>query len=78
MEPATTSTAESRTPNPKAIAWYVSQAEAVLDDLRGRVQSLRISGESTSEPPSRPAPPSGSKPRPETWLPHLSHKDQRA
>jgi len=34
-------TDESRIPNPDAIAWYVSQAEAVLDDLRERVQSLR-------------------------------------
>jgi hypothetical protein len=32
---------EFRRPNPEAVAWYVSQAEAVLDDLRGRVQSLR-------------------------------------
>jgi hypothetical protein len=31
----------ARKPNPEAIAWYVQQAEALLDDLRERVQSLR-------------------------------------
>lgn len=35
---------ESRAPNPEAIAWYVQQAEALLDDLRERVQSLRSRG----------------------------------
>lgn len=32
---------EPRKPNPDAIAWYVSQAESALDDLQGRIQSLR-------------------------------------
>lgn len=31
-------------PNPEAIAWYVQRAENLLDDLRGRVQSLRARG----------------------------------
>jgi hypothetical protein len=31
-------------PNPEAIAWYVKRTEDLLDDLRGRVQSLRIRG----------------------------------
>ncbi len=31
-------------PNPVAIAWYVQQAEGLLDDLRERVQSLRSRG----------------------------------
>jgi hypothetical protein len=31
-------------PNPEAIAWYVHRAEDLLDDLRGRVQSLRSRG----------------------------------
>lgn len=34
----------ARKPNPEAIAWYVQQAEALLDDLRERVQSLRTRG----------------------------------
>lgn len=41
MKPAATSPTEPRKPNPEAIAWYVLQAETLLDDLRGRVQSLR-------------------------------------
>lgn len=35
---------ESRRPNPEAIAWYVGQAEGLLDELRSRVQSLRSRG----------------------------------
>lgn len=31
-------------PNPEAIAWYVQRSEDLLDDLRSRVQSLRIRG----------------------------------
>lgn len=31
-------------PNPAAIAWYVERAEALLADLRDRVQSLRLRG----------------------------------
>jgi cytochrome c biogenesis factor len=31
-------------PNPEAIAWYVRRSEDLLDDLRDRVQSLRIRG----------------------------------
>ena len=38
------SQSESRQPNPEAIAWYVQQAEALLGDLRERVQSLRSRG----------------------------------
>lgn len=34
----------SQQPNPEAIAWYVARAEALLDDLRERVQSLRSRG----------------------------------
>ncbi len=34
----------ARKPNPEAIAWYVQQAEDLLDDLRERVQSLRTRG----------------------------------
>jgi len=34
----------TREPNPSAIAWYVERAEALLDDLRDRVQSLRSRG----------------------------------
>jgi hypothetical protein len=30
-----------REPNPQAIAWYVEQAEGLLDHLRSRAQSLR-------------------------------------
>jgi hypothetical protein len=30
--------------NPEAIAWYVQRSEALLDDLRERVQSLRTRG----------------------------------
>ncbi len=41
MKPATTSPTELGKPNPDAIAWYVLQAESALDDLQGRVQSLR-------------------------------------
>lgn len=33
-----------RRPNSEAIAWYVEQAESLLDDLRERVQSLRTRG----------------------------------
>jgi hypothetical protein len=33
-----------RQPNPEAIAWYVQRSEALLDDLRERVQSLRSRG----------------------------------
>jgi hypothetical protein len=35
---------ESRRPNPEAVAWYVAQAEALLIELRSRVQSLRVRG----------------------------------
>jgi len=31
-------------PNPAAIAWYLERSEALLDDLRDRVQSLRSRG----------------------------------
>jgi hypothetical protein len=31
-------------PNPEAIAWYVARSEDLLEDLRGRVQSLRRRG----------------------------------
>jgi hypothetical protein len=34
----------SSQPNPEAIAWYVQQAEALLEELRSRVQSLRSRG----------------------------------
>ena len=33
--------ARHREPNPEAIAWYVQQAEALLGELRSRVQTLR-------------------------------------
>ncbi len=32
------------TANPEAIAWYVRRSEDLLDDLRDRVQSLRMRG----------------------------------
>jgi hypothetical protein len=32
------------TPNPEAIAWYVRRSEELLDELRERVQSLRLRG----------------------------------
>lgn len=35
---------ESHRPNPEAIAWYVGQAEALLDEVRSRAQSLRVRG----------------------------------
>ena len=35
---------QDRKPNPEAIAWYVTRAEDLLDDLRERVQSLRSRG----------------------------------
>ena len=44
MERATSSSRKSRKPNPEAIAWYVVQAETLLDELRTRVQSLRSRG----------------------------------
>jgi hypothetical protein len=31
-------------PNPEAIAWYVKRSEDLLDDLRGRLQALRLRG----------------------------------
>jgi hypothetical protein len=31
-------------PNPEAIAWYVKRSEDLLDELRDRVQSLRLRG----------------------------------
>ena len=31
-------------PNPEAIAWYVQRSEAQLDDLRERVQLIRVRG----------------------------------
>jgi hypothetical protein len=31
-------------PNPEAIAWYLKRSEDLLDDLQGRVQSLRTRG----------------------------------
>lgn len=42
--PELAQTQPERQPNPEAIAWYVEQAEALLADLRGRVQSLRSRG----------------------------------
>lgn len=39
-----TAAAEHREPNPEAIAWYVGQAEGLLNELRSRVQSLRSRG----------------------------------
>jgi len=30
--------------NPEAVAWYLKRSEALLDDLRGQVQSLRTRG----------------------------------
>lgn|GEM_PF-1476524 len=36
--------APARQPNPEAIAWYVEQAEDLLDDLNDRIQSLRTRG----------------------------------
>ncbi|HEY2717455.1 MAG TPA: hypothetical protein VGI73_14655 [Solirubrobacterales bacterium] len=31
-------------PNPEAVAWYLSRAESLLDELRGRMHSLRARG----------------------------------
>lgn len=43
-EDMTSAAGEPRQPNPKAIAWYVGQAEARLDEIRSRAQSLRMRG----------------------------------
>jgi hypothetical protein len=44
MECPASSSNKSPEPNPEAIAWYVVQAEALRDEMRGRVQSLRSRG----------------------------------